>query len=44
MGQPSPQERQRMSPFAVVLTALLSLALSVTILYVGIKLLQAAFT
>jgi len=33
-----------MSPFAVVLTALLSLALSVTILYVGIKLLQAAFT
>jgi hypothetical protein len=31
-----------MSPFAVVLTAVLSLALSVTILYFGIKLLQAA--
>lgn len=31
-----------MSPFAVVLTALLSLALSVTLVYFGLKLLQAA--
>jgi hypothetical protein len=41
MGQPSPKERERMSPFAVALTAVLSLALSVTIIYFGIKLLVA---
>ncbi|HZM81290.1 MAG TPA: hypothetical protein VFC19_36655 [Candidatus Limnocylindrales bacterium] len=41
MGQPSPQERERMSPFAVVLTAVLSLALSVTLIYFGIRLLVA---
>ena len=44
MGQPSPQERQRMSPFAVILTAVLSLALSGALLYLGIRLLQAAFS
>jgi hypothetical protein len=32
-----------MSPFAVMLTAVLSLALSAALLYLGIKLLQAAF-
>lgn len=31
-----------MSPFAVALTAVLSLGLSVTLLYFGLKLLQAA--
>ena len=42
MGQPSGStERQKMSPFAVVLTAVLSLTLSVTIIYFGIKLLVA---
>jgi len=46
MGQPSGSaerstERQKMSPFAVAVTALLSLALSVTIIYFGIKLLVA---
>ena len=32
-----------MSPLAVLLTAVLSLALSVALLYLGVKLLQAAF-
>ena len=46
MGQPSGSaerstERQKMSPFAVVLTAVLSVALSVTIIYFGFKLLVA---
>lgn len=47
MGQPSGSaegsgERQKMSPVAVLITAVLSLTLSVALVYLGLKLLQAA--
>jgi hypothetical protein len=42
MGQPSPTGRQKMSPLAVLITAVLSLALSGALVYLCLKLLQAA--